>query len=1055
MATKRCTYLVVTGASEWFLLQSSNTACNRALALLYCLAATMLGAKRINGLAERLRMSDHEYQPSSSSGPLKPGRTVPPWARWLLAKWWGLLVLLAVGLLTNVLLLPLSQKPNTWLAGVQDQVQGLLALPKENLFLAVLLAVVIPLLSVAGYLAHRELARHEEDKQQKALTRATLEALEEQTAALKGTLAQQNRTRMLKRLGLSYESVLAQSLEGVAWLDLGLAQQPTAVQNATTLLLRRAQRAEQLLPAGTSIIQVYEGAAEELLILGDPGAGKSTLLLQLASHLVERAKQEDTQPLPVILPLASWAVSRPHLEDWLAEQVDQLYDTGQQVARAWVQNNQLLPLLDGLDEMEDAAQPTCIEEINDYHREHPRPLVVCSRTAQYAEAAKLHKLILQSAVVVQPLAPEQVEATLAQVGEPLEGLRQALKLKKHTELLKLANTPLMLSVLMLTYRGKSVRFVSREAEELQQQVWTDYVQRMVETKGDTKRSPLERTQAQLHWLARQMRDHNQAIFYLEHLQPDWLPIGRQRTYAWLAVWLPGILVGVLASLVVVLFWYCSNGQVALLGYGIGGTPGLVNLGSNINLVALLQYSVIGGFLGGLFSTRVGSPAISRPPPSTTDRWLYDPTVLSAFIGLLYGLIFGLNLGPNYGLGDWLLDGYCYGVAIWLSCWVLLEVMPRLSARQALAPATTSVWHWLNLRRLLRAVHLRRALLVATVLGLSYSLSGGLIFWLRSRQQYGLSSVLVTGLIDGLTPLLLFGFISILVSLILDAQSSIVHLRERLKWTWGSLMRSLLSARQLRTTMVLVGLVLVLVGFSIGLTTNLFYTVFNMEGGGVLPLQNILLGGSQGLTLALGRGLSTGLSAGLSAGLNYWLLIGLAQGIASEQVEDEDRRVFNQGIRHSLRNSLGMGLLSGGIIWLISMLVFGLQGGLGNMLDYWLGLPYSGLPNNVLSGTLNQALSDARDFGLNIGWLLAVSGGLLVWTMMGGLAVLRHSVLRLLLWRLHTFPWQAARFLEDARARILVQRVGGGYRFIHRLLLDYFADLQTGTSAPSPPTAPPL
>jgi hypothetical protein len=42
------------------------------------------------------------------------------------------------------------------------------------------------------------------------------------------------------------------------------------------------------------------------------------------------------------------------------------------------------------------------------------------------------------------------------------------------------------------------------------------------------------------------------------------------------------------------------------------------------------------------------------------------------------------------------------------------------------------------------------------------------------------------------------------------------------------------------------------------------------------------------------------------------------------------------------------------------------------------------------------------------------------------------------------PWHYVRFLEEATERILLQRVGGGYRFIHPLFLDYFASLATPT-----------
>jgi hypothetical protein len=64
---------------------------------------------------------------------------------------------------------------------------------------------------------------------------------------------------------------------------------------------------------------------------------------------------------------------------------------------------------------------------------------------------------------------------------------------------------------------------------------------------------------------------------------------------------------------------------------------------------------------------------------------------------------------------------------------------------------------------------------------------------------------------------------------------------------------------------------------------------------------------------------------------------------------------------------------------------------------------------------------------------------------GGWAVLRHVVLRWVLHRRYVFPWHAQVFLNDATARILVRRVGGGYSFIHRLLLEYFANLDDGNS----------
>jgi len=46
------------------------------------------------------------------------------------------------------------------------------------------------------------------------------------------------------------------------------------------------------------ILDAYEKAHGKLLILGEPGSGKTTLLLQLTQTLLERARRDDTHPIP-------------------------------------------------------------------------------------------------------------------------------------------------------------------------------------------------------------------------------------------------------------------------------------------------------------------------------------------------------------------------------------------------------------------------------------------------------------------------------------------------------------------------------------------------------------------------------------------------------------------------------------------------------------------------------------------------------------------------------------------------------------------------------------
>ncbi len=64
--------------------------------------------------------------------------------------------------------------------------------------------------------------------------------------------------------------------------------------------------------------------------------------------------------------------------------------------------------------------------------------------------------------------------------------------------------------------------------------------------------------------------------------------------------------------------------------------------------------------------------------------------------------------------------------------------------------------------------------------------------------------------------------------------------------------------------------------------------------------------------------------------------------------------------------------------------------------------------------------------------------LAVWK--GGLDAGKHYFLRAVIGDSRQGPWNFRRLLEDACRRDLMQRVGGGYMFVHRPLLDHFAGL---------------
>ena len=143
------------------------------------------------------------------------------------------------------------------------------------------------------------------------------------------------------------------------------------------------------------------------------------------------------------------------MEMWLIDELNRQYDVPRRLARAWVDSDTALPLLDGLDEVAEAQRGACVAAINVYRQEHGfLPLVVCCREAEYGV---LPELRLHRAVIAQPLNQSQVRHYLHDAGKPLAGLRAALE--DDAILWELLDTPLMVSVMTLAYQGKAAETI--------------------------------------------------------------------------------------------------------------------------------------------------------------------------------------------------------------------------------------------------------------------------------------------------------------------------------------------------------------------------------------------------------------------------------------------------------------------------------------------------------------------------------------------------------------------------------------------------------------------
>jgi len=340
------------------------------------------------------------------------------------------------------------------------------------------------------------------------------------------SLDQRHRQQLLKQVRVDWiEGVLDQSLYKVARIELGLADRPDFVEQPLNKIVQIPDRAPRTVSPNTTITQIFDEQAGALLILGTPGTGKTTLLLELARDLLLRAEHDENYPIPAVFNLSSWAMRRQPLHEWLIAELNERSYVSKKVARRWVESEQVLPLLDGLDEVATEHRESCVEAINNFRREYGLlPIAVCSRIADYEALGT--KLRLRNAVEVQPLTRLQVEDYLEHVGE-LGGLRAAVA--DDLSFWELLETPLMLWVAMLAYRDLPRGSTPGvDLERRRPELFAHFVEAMFRRRGSERRYSPDQTRRWLSSLARTLARNNKTVFYVEDLDFTWLPTRAQQ-----------------------------------------------------------------------------------------------------------------------------------------------------------------------------------------------------------------------------------------------------------------------------------------------------------------------------------------------------------------------------------------------------------------------------------------------------------------------------------------------------------------------------------------------
>ncbi len=786
------------------------------------------------------------------------------------------------------------------------------------------------------------------------------------------------------------KGVLETSLRGKILIQLNLEERLDAVEHPWGMVWETPDQLKRILPPGTGVIDKFEqmGAGRSLLILGKPGSGKTTTLLELARYLIDQAEQDIDKPMPVVFHLSSWGSKKATqtIADWLVQELQRCYQVSNKLAWAWVKNQKLLLLLDGLDEVSVERRHLCVRALNRFVQEYGQTqIVITSRIQEYEDLRqRSHCLRLQSAIYLQSLTWKQINHYLNSAGSELEAVTTLLQ--EDGDLQELAKSPLMLSVMTLAYQGMSVQdlLTIKSVENCHEHLFNRYIERMFfrrRTRQEENQHnpnqeqlgqayPKEKAIQWLVWLARMMTQLSQSVFFIEQMQPTWLPTRLQK-------------------------WIYRIGVVLMIGLLFG-------------LIQGLTYGLIGGLLG--------SVIVELP-----SRFAH---------GLISGLFDGLMLG------------------------LIVSLVCRLRNKEEIKPAETLKWSWKNASRgFISWLESGYAfgLILGLILGLFHVLTHESSFEFNSQQISQLIAGLMSGVILGPT----YGLVGSLAGkpigrligrLRLGAKvEPVVRLMERLRHKWiGGVVVGLLGGLlfglifELRHGL-LVGLIAGLTcGLLVGLTYRLIVGL--IEGLKHRLIAKLLKGLTDGLLVGLIAGLIGGLIDGLISGLLYVASMELAYGLLSgltfgliagliggvigglHKLDIEKTTFPNQGIWKSAVNA-GKLTLIGGII-------------AGS--TWWLVVWLTGeLPDIPIWNLVTFRIRDARIAGLSGGILGGLTLGLIAMA-----ACIQHLTLRAILYCRGVAPWNYARFLDYATERCFLQKVGGGYIFVHRLLLEHFAVLET-------------
>jgi hypothetical protein len=411
-----------------------------------------------------------------------------------------------------------------------------------------------------------------------------------------------------------------------------------------------------------------------LLVLGEPGAGKTILLARGVLELLKR--RQPGEPVPVLLPMASWNPADEDFRGWAARWLAtartglaRWAGAGDRVslARALLDRGLILPVLDGLDEIPDGLRGLAIVGINTAMLPG-QGFILAARTVPYRDVARPQPgraaagLTGTAGITICPLEATEVADYLRESAPaPADAARwapviAALTAGTQLPLVQALSTPLMVALARVVYNPRPDEHVAAVAADpaelldtgrfpgktaIEHYLYDQFIPASYRPSLDpghpSRKYPWTATQAR-QWL----------FFIARYL--DVQCEGRTDFEWWK---LPGVvpehLVGLTLAVVTGL---AATAAYPWPGFGVGLIAGLA-----AGLMARqwsrtgrngIRYGLMGGLLGGLAGSGISLAVLSAETPGHAAQLVGGGLVMGIAVAPVARFIAGLAAGVTGG-----------------------------------------------------------------------------------------------------------------------------------------------------------------------------------------------------------------------------------------------------------------------------------------------------------------------------------------------------------------------------------------------------------------------